>query len=936
MLNTVCRLLFTFFLGLATAHAAPAPLAASAAGAADRPAAANGPPPAAAARKRPAPVKVTSVEGITEYRLANGMKVLLFPDPSKSTITVNVTYLVGSRHEGYGESGMAHLLEHLVFKGTPRHPNIPQELTSRGARPNGSTWYDRTNYYETFAASDDNLRWALDLESDRMVNSFIAEKDLRSEFSVVRNEFERGENDPTGVLVDRLLSTAYLWHNYGKSTIGSREDIERVPIGSLQAFYRKYYQPDNAVLTIAGRIDEAKTLAWVDEFFGPIKRPTRVLQPTYTVEPPQDGERHVVLRRVGDVQVTAAGYHVPAGAHPDFAAVQVLTDALTNEPSGRLYKALVEAGKASSVGGFALSLKDPGYVLFVADVLKDKPLADATTTMLGVLDGLKAAPVTAAEVERAKNKFSKFFDQTYNNSDRVGLGLSEYIAKGDWRLWFLSRDLMEKVTADDVNRVAAAYFKPVNRTTGLFLPEATPDRATILAAPDPAQQLQGYAGKAALKQAEGFDPSPANIVARTRSETLPGGARYSFLAKSTRGQAVEASITLRIGSEESLRNKAMIAQLTAAMLRRGTTNRTLQQVNDALDALKSTVAISGSGQGVSVRIVSTRDNLAAALDIVTDILRAPVFPEAEFTKLRDEELAGIEQQRSDPQALAQQGLGRILSPWPADDFRYEPTFEEQKAAVQAVSVADLRRFHAEYYNATAATAAVVGDFDETTVRGALGGLLADWKSAQPYQRAPGKFFDVPAKTLRVNTPDKANATLLAGQNLALRDDDPDYPALVMANYMLGGGFLNSRLAVRIRQKEGISYGVSSFLQADPFDSAGSFGTFAIYNPENSARLLAAFRDEVAKMLASGFTDAELRDARNGWLQNRSVGRSQDRELVGRLSTYLFLGRTLEWDANFEKRVTALSAADVNAAVKRWIRTDGLSVVEAGEFEKRKP
>jgi len=933
--NTACRLLVTFFLGLATAHAA---LAASAAGAAaaSRPAASIGAKPAAAARKRPAPVKVTSVEGITEYRLANGLKVLLFPDPSKSTITVNVTYLVGSRHEGYGESGMAHLLEHMVFKGTPRHPNIPQELTTRGARPNGSTWYDRTNYFETFAASDDNLRWALDLESDRMVNSFIAEKDLRSEFSVVRNEFERGENDPSGVLVDRLLSTAYLWHNYGKSTIGSREDIERVPIGNLQAFYRKYYQPDNAVLTVAGRIDEAKTLAWVDEFFGPIKRPTRVLQPTYTVEPPQDGERHVVLRRVGDVQVTAAGYHVPAGAHPDFAAVQVLTDALTNEPSGRLYQALVETGKASSVGGFALSLKDPGYVLFVADVLKDKPLADATTTMLGVLDGLKAAPVTAAEVERAKNKFLKFFDQTYNNSDRVGLGLSEYIAKGDWRLWFLSRDMMEKVTADDVNRVAAAYFKPVNRTTGLFLPEATPDRATIPAGQDPAQQLQGYTGKAALTQAEGFDPSPANIVARTRSETLPGGARYSFLAKSTRGKAVEASITLRVGSEASLRNKATIAQLTAAMLRRGTKNRTLQQVNDALDALKSTVTIAGSGQGVSVRVVSTRENLAAALDIVTDILREPVFPEAEFTKLRDEVLASIEQQRSDPQALAQQGLQRILSPWPADDFRYEPTFEEQKSAVQAVSVADLRRFHAEFYNATAATAAVVGDFDETTVRGALGGLLADWKSAQPYQRAPAKFFDVPAKALRVNTPDKANATLLAGQNLALRDDDPDYPALVMANYMLGGGFLNSRLAVRIRQKEGISYGVSSFLQADPFDQAGSFGTFAIYNPENSARLLAAFRDEVARMLAGGFTDAELRDARNGWLQNRSVGRSQDRELVARLSTYLFLGRTLEWDANFEKRVAALSAADVNAAVKRWIRPDGLSVVEAGEFEKRKP
>ena len=297
--------------------------------------------PAASAATLPAPQKITSVEGITEYRLANGLTVLLFPDGSKPTITVNITYLVGSRHEGYGESGMAHLLEHMVFKGTPRHPNIPQELTARGARPNGTTWYDRTNYFETFAATDDNLRWALYLEADRMINSFIKEEDLKSEFSVVRNEFESGENNPSRVLLQRVMSTAYLWHNYGKTTIGSREDIERVPVANLRAFYRNYYQPDNAVLTVTGKIDEAKTLAWVNEFFGPIPRPQRILQPTYTVEPTQDGERHAVLRRVGDLQVTAAGYHIPAGAHPDFVAVEVLAEVLTNEPSGRLYKALV-------------------------------------------------------------------------------------------------------------------------------------------------------------------------------------------------------------------------------------------------------------------------------------------------------------------------------------------------------------------------------------------------------------------------------------------------------------------------------------------------------------------------------------------------------------------------------------------------------------------
>jgi zinc protease len=297
-------------------------------------------------------------------------------------------------------------------------------------------------------------------------------------------------------------------------------------------------------------------------------------------------------------------------------------------------------------------------------------------------------------------------------------------------------------------------------------------------------------------------------------------------------------------------------------------------------------------------------------------------------------LAGIEQQRSEPQAIAVLEVNRITSPYAANDFRRTLGFDEQAAAVKAVTAADLRKFHADFYGAGKATAAVVGDFDESMVRAALGGIVAGWTARQPYERAVSPFFDVPAVIRKINTPDKANAVMIAGLNLPLRDDNADYPALVMANYMLGGGFLNSRLAVRIRQKEGISYGVSSFLTADPLDQDGNFGTFAIYNPQNSERLIAAYREELTKMLGEGFAANELNDAKTGWLQSRNVSRSQDRELVGRLSSYLFLDRTLEWDADFEKRVSALTVADVNAAVKRWIKPDMITIVEAGDFQKK--
>ena len=216
------------------------------------------------------PQLVTEVEGISEYRLSNGLKVLLFPDPSKPQVTVNLTVFVGSRHEGYGEAGMAHLLEHMLFKGTPDHPNIPKVLKDHGADFNGTTWLDRTNYYETLPASNANLEFAIKLEADRMVNSYVKGEDLISEMTVVRNEFERGENSPRSILDQRVMSAAYEWHNYGKSTIGNRADIERVPIDRLQQFYKKYYQPDNAMLVVAGAFEPELALKIIDETFGKI------------------------------------------------------------------------------------------------------------------------------------------------------------------------------------------------------------------------------------------------------------------------------------------------------------------------------------------------------------------------------------------------------------------------------------------------------------------------------------------------------------------------------------------------------------------------------------------------------------------------------------------------------------------------------------------
>lgn len=879
---------------------------------------------------------VTSVEGITEYRLANGLQVLLFPDPSKPILTVNITYKVGSRNEGYGETGMAHLLEHLVFKGTPNHPNIPQELTEHGARPNGTTWFDRTNYFETFDATDENLRWALDLESDRMVNSFIAKKDLDSEFSVVRNEYERGENSPTGVLYKRMLGTVFQWHNYGHSTIGEKSDIEGAPIERLQAFYKTYYQPDNAVLIVTGKMDEQKTLDLVHEYFSKIPKPARELIPTYTKEPTQDGERQVTLRRTGDVQVVAAMYRTVSGSHTDYAALSVLGNLLTDEPTGRLYKALVESKKAASLYGGAAGYAEGGFTNFMAEVRLEQSLDSAKTAMLAVLDDLKNNPPTTEEVEKAQTRLLKNWDLSFKNSANVGLTMSNYIGMGDWRLIFYYRDQLEKVTPDDVSRVAQRYFKTANRTLGFFIPETNPDRAEVPDAPSLAELLKDYKGKPALSQGEDFDPSPANIEKRTTRGKFANGMEYALLPKENRGDAVNATFTFRFGTLESLQNQQMTGLGTAAMLDKGTMDKTREQLNELQDKLKARIRVFGGASSVTVNIETDREHLAEAIKLAGEILRKPSFPQNEFDKLREEYLSNIEQQKNDPNALTSNAFNRITEPYQKSDPRYTMTFDEEVEAVKGVTLDDVKSFYRKFYGGSNATCAVVGDFDQKEIEGVIKETFGDWKSPSPYKRIENNFIPVAPKTEVINTPDKANANYMAGYNYAMRNDHPDYPALTMGGYMLGGGFLNSRLATRIRQKEGLSYGVRGNFYASQMDENGGFSATAIYNPENLEKLEAAFKEEIEKAAKDGFTQEELTAAKSGWLQSRKVSRSSDSGVAGTLNQYLFMDRTLNWDADFEKKVENLTLDQVNAAVKKYLDYSKMIIVKAGDFKKAKP
>ncbi len=630
-----------------------------------------------------------------------------------------------------------------------------------------------------------------------------------------------------------------------------------------------------------------------------------------------------------------AVYHVPSGSADEYAAVEVLEQVLGDEPSGRLYKALVETKKAASVSAYGYQLREPGVLIASAQVRKEDDLGAARQALEQALGEVVTNPPSAEEVDRAKTQLIKNFELTLNRSDRVGLTLSEWAAMGDWRMFFLHRDRVKQVTAADVARVAAAYLKPSNATWGEFIPTDKPDRAEIPPAPDVLAVVKDYKGDTTLAAGEAFDPSPDNIERRTIRSVLPGGLRVALLPKQNRGGAVNLNLTLRFGTLATATGKAAVADLAADMLLRGTRTKSRQQIQDAFDRLKARVSVFGGPTSARASIETTRPNLVAAFRLLGEVLREPAFDGKELEELRRENLAGIEQNRSEPTALGSNAYQRYLSPYPKGDPRYISSFDEQVADYTAATPDDVRRFYAENYGASNGELTVVGDFDPAELSAAATALLGSWKSPGPFVRVPSEFRDVASDSITIETPDKANAFFLAGLNLPLRDDNPDYPALLLGNYMLGGGFLNSRLAVRIRQKEGISYGVGSGVFASPLDQAGGFQTYAIYAPENAARLEQAFREEIDRVRKDGFGAEEIQKAKEGWLQSRQVTRAQDPSLAGQLATNLFVGRTLAFDADFEKRVAALTPDAINAAIRNYIDPAKLTIVKAGDFTKGK-
>lgn len=951
--------------------------------------------------------KVTEGDGILEYKLANGMKVLLVENRVAPVATVMVLYRVGSRNEAVGYTGATHLLEHMMFKGTPtfnstKNTQIAATLQKLGADFNATTWYDRTNYFETIPS--DQIELALKLEADRMRNSLIADADRQSEMTVVRNELERGQNEPSEVLDEAIYATAFREHPYHHPTIGWRTDVEGVPTERLKAFYNTFYYPNNATAILVGDFERAGALELINKYFGAIAASKEPIPQVYTEEPPQQGERRLTIRRAGELALVQIAFHTPGvlgqmnvlshddlmklAANPsernDTYPLVLLSAAMSNGVTSRLYQALVEKDLAVDVRANADQHRDPGLFSVYATVRPGVEPKKVEETILSELARVAEQGLPEAEVEKARQQIIAQVAFSRDGTSEVASQLSEAEAVADWRFFSTYEANIRKVTAADVQRVARTYFTEDNRTVGHFIPKQSGDGSNGEAskpsglkqhsaprgvqfhhepgtngndATDGANNESGEAkervggsvtpqtkeqraiaprGDKSSDAVEALTPESvgqSKFASRVNRTELKNGATLLVLEnKSTPTFSLRASF--RAGSYFEPRDKPGLAQITADMLERGTKKRSKLQIAGDLEAVGAEMAFSADPFAVNVAARALSKDLPLVMRTLAEELREPAFPADELEKLKQQTIAAIQEQQANTGFRARERLTGLIYD-PANPFYMTPG-DKLTQSIKSITVEDVRRFYTEHYGGRSLILAVAGDVSAADSRkqfeevfGAFEGPKSiDITVTDPQPQTATKREVVLLK-------DKASVDILLGSAAPLRRDSKDYYAALLANSALGESTLSSRLGLQVRDKEGLTYGIFSRFRA-PSLAAGPWYVGVSVNPNNVEKAITSALNVLRDYVKNGIRAEELADEKSSAIGSFKVGLSTNAGLAQALWNAEFYKLGADHIDRYPQILQSVSVEEVNSAIRKYFRPDNLTIVIAGDFEAAKP
>lgn len=891
----------------------------------------------------PVPAGFTRVRtegGITEYVLdSNGLTVLLLPDSSAPAVTFMITYRVGSRNESYGTTGATHLLEHLMFKGTPRFNKengngFDQMLEKTGAITNATTWMDRTNYYET--VPPEHLPLAVELEADRMKNLRLREDDRRPEMTVVRNEYEIGENDPAEALEKEVWATAIMAHPYHHSTIGWESDFEKVPIAKLREFYETFYWPDNATVSIIGDFSPAAALALVKQFFGDIPRSPHPIPQVYTEEPPQTGARRVLVQRPAELGVLMVAHKAPRATHPDHAPLKVLGTILTEGRNSRLYQALTDKSLTTDVVARPYFNRDDTLFLLIAELTPDTSHDDVEHKLLAEISRIQTGGVTANEVAAAIAKLTAETAFSRDGSFAMASELNECIAVGEWPLYDQLQAKIRAVSPEDVQRVAKRWFEEDQKTTGWFVPreesaepsaDDAPSAPTSAAdSPAPIVSAIAEAGPANPSVSRGTDgPTPAaaaKIASRVQRSRTAG---IDLLVCPT-GVKDVVMLTGRLPAFEP--KDPVLTKLAAGMLDRGTKSHDASALAARLDEVGATIRFEARSGGIEFSARCLSKDLPCVIGLLAEQLREPAFPADEFEKLRTQSIAEAEQQKEETTQQAAIAFSQ-LAHGPGHPL-YRLTPDETIARLKDVAVDDVRKLHADWFGPEACVLVAVGDVAPQAAQAEVAKAFAGWSGGRPLSTPPKSAAAAAAIERDVEIPGKESVSVMLGLPTGLTFTDRDHLPLALATNVLGHGF-TSRLVGTVRDTEGLTYGIAANLIGDgTFDRTWQIR--ASFAPELLEQGLSATRREIQNWFATGITAEELEYRKSSMAGDHQIRMATSEGLAEVLLEVVGRGLELSWIDDYPSQIRALTLDDVHAAVRRHLNVDHIATVKAGTLK----
>jgi zinc protease len=890
--------------------------------------------------------------GIEEYLYEpNGMNILLLQDNAAPVVTVQVVYHVGSKNEVPGNTGSTHLLEHLNFKGTPtfnkRNGNgIFSVLQGIGAQMNATTWNDRTNYFETIPS--DKIELALHIESDRMRNSLLLKEDKDAEMTVVRNEFERGENNPNSLLSKEIWATAYMAHPYHHSTIGWRSDIENMPIDVLRKFYDTYYWPDNATLTIIGDFKKDELFNLVDKYFGKITKAPHVMPEPYTEEPEQYGPRRVTVKKPGQQAIVSIGYKIPGMLHEDLPALTVLSQIIGSGTSSIINRTFVDNGKALYGYASASQFKEVGLFTISLGFTPDKSHEDMYNQMLSMVDKIKNEGVLQTDVDRIVAKLNAQTILSRDGSGSIASQLTESIAGGDWKDYITGSERLKKVTADDVKRVANTYLKEGQSTTGFFVPEIPGSNPENTIMPASLLQNEGkyFYRTPGMDDQDSFydfdtavsDNAMTEITSSREVSEVPEKLN-KFERKKVAGIDM---ISVKTGAKDFVTFTASfpienylnthkneeVPSLTTQMLSKGTTKNDKFKFSEKLEKLGVSLGINASTFTVDINFKCLKKDVNEVIKLLAEELRNPLFDAKEFELLKTQRINGLKQSLTDTGTQGHIALSQAI--YPQGNPNYQTSTEESIKNIQQVTLDDLKAFHKAYFGPAGMRLVAVGDIDTKQLYSSISNAFKGWKGGS----ATKVTFTEPNKSVGmtkvISIPQKPSANLYIGEYTGIKRSDKDFMPFYIGTSILGGGFIG-RLMQTVRDRDGLTYGIYAN-HSGHTKTGGYWSVQATFNPTLFQKGLEVTLVELKDWVNNGVTQQELDKFKSNLTGSFKVGLSTTGGLAGAILSFVERGLEPNYIEQYPKDIEAVTLDQVNAAIKKYIDLDKLIIIKSGSLD----